>query len=162
MLHMAKTPLLFLAAFFIALLSASLATEPTEPQELDIATTPGVSIEMPLLVLTPVVYVSENGWLNVKPGKVALSLTPCVYQYVKFYCMNARTGPPPILLGIDAYSKDGFKAGHGVFPDSFLNYWAEAYTSDHERYFSNTLIVRTVEPEPSDENRGGKPRNQRQ
>ncbi len=161
MLHMAKIPLFFLVAFFIALLSASLAAEPTEPQQLDIATTPP-AIEMPQLALAPVVYVSENGWLNVKPGKVTLSLTPCVYQYVKFYCMNVRKGPPPILVGIDAYSKDGFKAGHRVFTDSFLNYWAEAYTSDHERYFSNTLIVRTVEPGSSDENRGGKPRNQRQ
>ncbi len=60
MLHMANPPLLFLSVFFIALLSASLAAEPTELQQSDIATTPGVSIEMPLLVLTPVVYVSET------------------------------------------------------------------------------------------------------
>ncbi len=158
---MAKIPLLFLAAFFIALPSVSMAAEPTEPQQLDIATTPTV-IEMPQLALTPVVYVSENGWLNVKPGKVTLSLTPCAYQYVRFYCMNVRKGPPPILVGIDAHAEDGFKAGHRVFSNSFLNYWAEAYASDHERYFSNTLIVRTVEPEPSDQNRGAKPWNQRQ
>jgi hypothetical protein len=154
MLYSAKIPLLLLVACFISFISA-LAAEPGTLQQPDIPTTLP-SIEMPRLELTPVAYVSEKGWLYVKPGKVTLSLTPCAYQYVKFYCMNVRKGPPPILVGIDAYGEDGFKAGDRVFSNLFLNYWAEAYTSEHERYFSNTLIVRTIEPEPSDQSRSGK------
>jgi hypothetical protein len=141
---------LFLAALFLGLCSPSLADERATLNSSDIPTTLG-SIAMPLLSLTPVVYVAENGWLYVKPGHVTLSLVPCEYTHVDFYCMNARKGPPPTLLGMDVNAKDGFKAGHTVFPDSFLNYWAEGYAADGERYFSNTLIVRTVEPVPSDE-----------
>lgn len=140
----------FFCVFLVNALSP-LAAEETTPLTRDMATTPGVSPELPLLTLSPAVYVGDNGWVYVKPGKVSLSLKPCDYHHVEFYCMNPQTGPPPILLGIDAYARDGFKTSHRVFSHSFLHYWAEAYTSDHQRYFSNTVIVRTVEPEPSDE-----------